>query len=91
MARCRICKENPREYSWQPFGPDEPQRSFYAPGWHYRGFIAIPVCDECKRKIQSDLTKIPACDWSKYRISFMYKEWPYVYDHDTKSVVRSPF
>jgi hypothetical protein len=44
---------------WQPFGPsDDPRRDFAHPGWHYRGFPAIPVCDPCAARIaaQADVT-----------------------------------
>lgn len=54
MAQCRICKDREAQWSWQPFGPAEDSReTFTVPGWHYRGFPVIPVCEVCKDKIQA--------------------------------------
>jgi len=57
MSKCRICKEREAEWSWQPLGPsDRPRETFTVPGWHYRGFAVIPVCEGCKDKIQAGET-----------------------------------
>jgi len=57
MTKCRICKEREAEWSWQPFGPAKDSReTFTVPGWHYRGFPVIPVCETCKDKIQAGET-----------------------------------
>ncbi len=57
MSKCRVCKEREAEWSWQPFGPAEDSReTFTVPGWHYRGFAVIPVCDQCKKRIQAGAT-----------------------------------
>ena len=53
--KCAICKGKSseradREWTWQPFGPDESPLCFTLPGSHYRGFPAIPVCGFCQRE-----------------------------------------
>ncbi len=55
MSICQICKRADREWTMQPFGPDE-RVIFTAPGSHYRGFAAIAVCDECKQRVESGET-----------------------------------
>jgi hypothetical protein len=54
-ANCRICGST-AIVSWQPFGPspDGPRSGFSMPGWHYRGFPVVPVCDLCKTLIEHD-------------------------------------
>ncbi|HUT15487.1 MAG TPA: hypothetical protein VMY98_04505 [Anaerolineae bacterium] len=53
MRKCRVCKEREAEWSWQPFGPAESSaETFATPGWHYRGFAVIPICDDCKDRVQ---------------------------------------
>ena len=52
---CRICHA-PRSaiWLWQPCGPsDRIDDAFACPGYHYRGFPAIPVCDTCRGKIKA--------------------------------------
>jgi len=58
MRKCRICKQHKQGlWAWQPFGPAEfPRETFTVPGYYYRGFPVIPVCDECKEKIQAGET-----------------------------------
>lgn len=55
MRKCRICRKREAVYLLQDLG-DGPV--LYLPGWHIRGFPAIPVCEECgeqaKRKTQSN-------------------------------------
>jgi len=46
--KCQICKENEKEWSWQP-----DLKSFYLPGNHIRGSIAIAVCNACREKIKA--------------------------------------
>lgn len=46
--KCQICKTNPVEMAWQPFGPDEDgRRALTMLGSHYRGFPVVKVCDSC--------------------------------------------
>ena len=57
MKHCAItgCR-NAVAWTWQPNGPDDDMRSgfaFCSPGWHTRGFAAVPVCDEHKAVIQA--------------------------------------
>ncbi len=35
---------------------EDSRETFTVPGWHYRGFPAIPLCDQCKEKIQAGET-----------------------------------
>ena len=60
--KCQICKQKERDWSWQPFGPDESALTFALPGSHYRGFPVIGVCDWCKAKIER-----------KEAVSFQYR------------------
>ena len=69
MIKCAICKHAEREWSWQPFGPDESPLSFTLPGSHYRGFAIVPVCGFCKReRIEAGET-----------VRFMHKHTEYRY------------
>lgn len=51
--KCQLCGEKQSEcWLWQPFGPHEsPRDAFAYPGYHYRGFPALKVCDTCKGEI----------------------------------------
>lgn len=72
MTKCRICGAR-SDWSWQPFGPDAeaPRAGFTAPGWHYRGFPIVPVCESCKRDIEHDMP-----------VAFTLKGWRYVVEGD---------
>jgi hypothetical protein len=50
--KCRVCKSNEAEWSWQPMGPGSDNDTFTLPGSHYRGFAVIKVCAACKEQIQ---------------------------------------
>ena len=63
--KCHACRGTFAEWSWQPFGPD-PNGSFAAPGYHYRGFPVIKVCDSCKKRVEEKST-----------VHFSYKGKPY--------------
>ena len=53
MTKCRIRKDRQAEWSWQPFGPaQDSAETFTTPGWHYRGFAVIPICEDCKERVQ---------------------------------------
>jgi len=57
MRKCRVCKEREAEWAWQPLGPAEaPRETFTTPGYFYRGFPVIPVCEICKEKVQAGET-----------------------------------
>lgn len=49
--KCSICHLNRSVYLWQPFGPDESPLLFARPGYHYRGFPTVRVCEDCRRRI----------------------------------------
>lgn len=46
--RCQFCRQEDRSYLWQP-----ELESFYLPGEHIRGFIALSIGDTCKEKIEA--------------------------------------
>jgi len=72
MPRCRVCGQREAEWSWQPLGPAKsPRETFATPGWHYRGFAAIPVCEHCKDKVQQGLD-----------VQFVYKGLTYTCTRD---------
>jgi hypothetical protein len=80
--KCQICKTNNTEWAFQPFGPDE-KWSFSLPGYHYRGFATIKICDHCKEVIQNPY-KFPNVNQG-----FDYKGKHFVIFED--SVIESPF
>lgn len=55
MRKCQMCRRNAAEWTCQPFGPDDTV-TFTTPGNHYRGFVAMACCDECKQRIQAGET-----------------------------------
>jgi len=72
MTRCVTCGK--REiasdgWTWQPFGPDDKIAAFTTPGYHYRGFPALHVCDDCKRAIQNGETVVFRHKRGLYRAS----------------------
>jgi hypothetical protein len=48
---------------------------FTYPGWHYRGFPAIPVCDACAAQIRQG-----------HSVTFLYQQVTYRYDGTTQDV-----
>jgi hypothetical protein len=74
MAQCRICHTlSVCDYwLWQPFGPtaaEDRHLMFTHPGWQYRGFPAIPVCDPCCEQISGGQS-----------VTFFYKKVRYQWD-----------
>lgn len=69
--KCSICKQRERDMIWQP----ELQSSFYLPGYHVRGFMAVPVCEACKEKIKQGET-----------VQFVYKKQEYVEERMRRGV-----
>ena len=53
MSRCQCCRVNESEWAWQPFGPDDKITSFSVPGYHYRGFPALKICNDCKVDVEN--------------------------------------
>ena len=52
--RCQVCSNKPSEWTWQPdIDRDNARGTFTTPGSHYRGFMTVKVCDECKQHIQA--------------------------------------
>ncbi len=63
--KCCCCGTSNAEIAWQPFGPADNCRddeSFMAPGFHYRGFPVLRVCDDCRGQLGNG-------EW----LSFTYK------------------
>jgi hypothetical protein len=52
--RCKVCGQLVAfGYSWQPCGPSDSSRDNFAyPGWHYRGFPVVFICEDCKERIE---------------------------------------
>lgn len=70
--RCAVCKRLFEDgWTWQPFGPDS-NSIFMAVGWHYRGFPALFVCDDCKGLIEGEGT-----------VTFQYKKQSYTLEGNT--------
>lgn len=70
MKRCVSCKQE-ADYIWQPFGPGEIM-IFAAPGFHYRGFAALPLCDACKVRLETD-----DAEGHPHLIRFVYRKEGY--------------
>jgi hypothetical protein len=70
MRRCVSCNED-ADYIWQPFGPGETPAVFVRPGYHARGFPALPLCDECKTFLETDGPHGP------HLLRFTYRKVPY--------------
>jgi hypothetical protein len=51
--RCKVCGElKSFVYLVQAMnGPDKPMTASL-PGWHYRGWGALPICEECWEKVK---------------------------------------
>ncbi len=47
MRMCSICKREEQSLVWQP-----ELESFYTPGSHQRGFIALAIGEQCKQKLE---------------------------------------
>ena len=55
MRKCASCASKMADdcgWMWQPCGPAETVASFTLPGSHYRGFVAVRICDSCKEAIE---------------------------------------
>jgi hypothetical protein len=50
--------ERARVWLWQPAGPSDDLLCFMWPGSHYRGFAAIPVCNEHKQALTRGISKV---------------------------------
>jgi Uncharacterized conserved protein len=68
MAKCAVifC-ERERTWIWQPAGPSEQTLCFVVPGSHYRGFAAIPLCEECKQAVERGIEKVIVYHGTTYR------------------------
>ncbi len=68
MTRCAVifCDQE-RTWIWQPDGPSEEILSFVLPGSHYRGFAAIPVCDDCRKALMRGIEKVIVYHGQTYR------------------------
>lgn len=51
MVKCQCCGQE-ADWAWQPCGPDESIASFTTLGSHYRGFLVVKVCDDCKGRVE---------------------------------------
>lgn len=80
MRKCHVCHDRPATWTWQPCGPGENLKLFTLPGHHYRGFLALPVCDDCKARVERGDD-----------VAFTYKRQPYVAAGALQKVVASPF
>lgn len=74
MAKCRVCRENESEWAWQPFGPSDSPDSFMFPGWFYRGFVVVKVCDSCKKQFQNGSPLVFKYKYVLYRITKTTRE-----------------
>jgi hypothetical protein len=70
MRKCASCKQE-ADYIWQPEGLGSVM-TFYRPGYHVRGFAAIPLCDDCKTKLETDGPEGP------HTIVFEYRKRYYI-------------
>lgn len=53
MKRCQICKGK-TAWIWQPtISPGKARQTFARPGYHYRGYMAVCVCDHCRERIKA--------------------------------------
>ena len=53
VQKCAICKAEEACYAMQYIAEDKP--SFYALGWHIRGFrVVAKVCQACADKIKEE-------------------------------------
>jgi hypothetical protein len=59
IQRCSVlfCNHE-RTWIWQPAGPSTDSLCFVLPGSHYRGFAAIPLCDDHKQAIERGIAKV---------------------------------
>ena len=47
-TKCKICQTNGAEWAMQFIGENKP--SFYAIGWHMRGFAVTKICEICRQE-----------------------------------------
>ena len=55
---CQICRRNPADLAWQPYGPDD-SKLLTRLGSHYRGFPVFKVCEVCAEQIRSGVLTEP--------------------------------
>lgn len=66
VRMCSICHAGEVEWTMQPNGPGE-DIVFTFPGSHYRGFMAVNICDACHSAVNRG-----------ERVEFAYRGVPYV-------------
>lgn len=73
MRKCAIvdCKEE-ATYIWQPAGPGETPNLFVRPGYHFRGFPAVPICDPHYTQLVTDTPE------GSHVLRFTYRKVIYV-------------
>lgn len=49
ITKCQSCKQAEAEWAYQP-----ELESFYAIGWHQRGFAVVKVCESCRQQIKGE-------------------------------------
>ncbi len=72
MKRCASCRQADPAYIWQPFGPADNYMLFVRPGYHARGFAAIPLCDACKTRLETN-----DAEGHPHPIRFVYRKQGY--------------
>lgn len=55
MTKCAVCREETCTFTWQPTLGDD-TLTFYLPGNHIRGFIAVHIGDACIAKLRAGET-----------------------------------
>jgi hypothetical protein len=79
MAKCITCGKSEVAsdgWTWQPFGPNDKIASFTTPGYHYRGFPALHVCDMCKLAIQRGES-----------VAFRFRGKTFVFEHGVMEAI----
>ena len=56
MQKCRLCKQEEREFIWQPELNYDGKFLFPFPGYHTRGFMTVGICEKCMKRIQNGET-----------------------------------
>jgi len=49
---CLICSSETVLWAWQPLGPDMTANLLVRPRYHYRGFPALPLCEDCAQVVR---------------------------------------
>ena len=71
MSKCKVCGAEAVQV-WQPFGPGENARLCCAPGWHYRGYVALAVCRTCSDKINAGTAFTFTMTYKRQRFSVTF-------------------